>query len=247
MKHTKKQWFINFLLTLIAFCSGTIIAHAETLPSGMVIGDDAGIYATQEGAYFIDLVNIYPGERYTKEITIRSLDVEEPFELGLLVDPLTSEGIIDLNKVITLTLTLDGEEIYQGPILGNGEFDWTLQPLDLGTCSFGTDKILIAEFNISPELTNEDYLQASKMTYQWTFVAIRNGVEPPPESSSEDPEPSTDSSSTSTIPSTSSSIATGKPLPNTGEDRRAAIYKMIIGCLLVIIVWLLWKRKEEGR
>lgn len=256
---------------LLSFGNAVVSEAANTLPPGLVIGDSEGIYATSEGEYFVDIGGLLPGETYKKEITIRSLDLEEPFSLGLLAEEVSTKGSIDWKKHITLVLTLDGEEIYQGPLLGNGEFDWTKTPLELGVCKYGTDKILQATFTTNSALTNEDYREESQLEFYWTFIGTRDQpteptnpteptkpTEPTRPSESREPTEST-SSSDSTVPTESSDSGSGrgvlpgtggptgsptsrKFLPQTGEQ---VVYMFLSGLLLVLIVLFLWKKRRE--
>ena len=245
---------LSCLLGLSFLLGSSLAAEAvSTLPPGVVIGDAEGIYATSEGEYYIDLVDILPGESYKKDITIRSLDLEEPFSLGLLVEEVSSSGSVLWKDHITLTLVLDGKEIYQGPLLGNGEFDWSKTPLELGVCKYGTDKILQATFTLDSHLTSEDLREQSKVEFYWTFVGTKDQQPIKPT------EPSTSDSSTPTVPSDSSSGAgrgtlpaagggtpsvpsSGKRLPQTGEQ---VVYMFLTGMLLVLIVLFLWKKRRE--
>ena len=203
-----------------------VTCASQSLPDGVVIGDEAGISASSEGEYYVDLPKVLPGESYEKTITIRSLDIKEPFELGLLSNPKSSKGPIDFNKHILLTLTLENKEIYKGSLLGNGQFDWSIQPLVIGTCKYGEDQILKARFDIDKTLTNEDYKEDSQLLYHWTFVATKNQVKP--------------SNSTPKV----TEKKTGK-LPMTGEEIRNLIYKILSGLLLFLIAILLWKKKKD--
>lgn len=233
------------------FCGAWPAQAVKALPPGMVIGDSDGMYATSEGEYYIDLVDILPGDVYEKEITIRSLDLEEPFSLGMLVEEIESKGSLNWKNHITLTLNLDGEEIYRGPLLGDDSRDWTKTPLKLGVCKYGTDKIMKATFTIDPTLTNKDFREKSTLNFIWTFVGTKDQPEPP--GSSEPPEPS------EPVPSTSSerpqlpqsqgtskdSPASVRRLPQTGEQ---LVYQFLSGLLLVLIALFLWrKRREEER
>lgn len=212
----------------ITFTSGTLLAVArQTLPPGVVIGDETGISASSEGEYYVDLPNVLPGESYEKTITIRSLDVQEPFELGILVTPESTKGVIDFDKQIILTLSLDGKQLYQGPLLGNGEFDWTVQPLIIGTCEYGKDQILTATFEVDKDLTLADYKEESQLLYHWTFVATKNQ----PETSE-----------------TTNSPGKDKPkgmFPMTGEEIKNLLYKTLAGLLLMLIAILLWKKRKD--
>lgn len=235
----RKRLLVLFLYSLlsifITFTSGTLLAIAnQTLPPGVVIGDETGISASSEGEYYVDLPNVLPGESYEKTITIRGMDIKEPFEVGILVTPDATKGVIDFNKLITLTLSIDGKKLYQGPLLGNGEFDWTLQPLILGTCEYGKDQILTAVFEVDKNLTLADYKEESQLLYHWTFVATKN-------------QPKTSDTKDSSAASLDKSKSKGM-FPMTGEEIKNLIYKTLAGLLLILIAILLWKkRKEEKR
>ncbi len=211
---------------------------AKALPPGMVIGDSEGMYATSEGEYYIDLVDILPGDVYRKEITIRSLDLEEPFSLGMLVEEIESTGSVDWKKHITITLTLDGKQLYRGPILGDNQKDWSKVPLELGVCKYGTDKLLTAEFTVDSQLTNENLRENSTLNFYWTFVGTKD--QPTEPSVSEEPKPSGDRP---VLPKTEPTVQlSGKRLPQTGEH---IVYKFLSGLLLVLISLFLWKKRRE--
>lgn len=249
---------LGCFIFLLSFGRAVVSEAANTLPPGMVIGDSEGIYATTEGEYYIDLVDILPGESYKKEITIRSLDLEEPFSLGLLVEEVSSAGSVFWKEHITLTLTLDGKELYQGPILGDGSFDWSKTPLEIGVCKYGTDQLLIATFTLDSHLTNEDLRDQSSLEFYWTFVGTKDHpkepVKPTEPSTSTEPttfsDPSVPPSSSGTgkgnLPgtggSTPSTASSGKRLPQTGEQ---VVYMFLTGLLLILIVLFLWKKRRE--
>lgn len=231
--------FLTLLLCLVAgFGCGRICDAVQTLPPGLVIGDSEGIYASSEGEYGIDLDNLLPGDTHEKEITIRSLDLEEPFSLGLLVEPIASEGPLALEEHIEMTLTLDDEEIYQGPLLGDGSFDWTKTPLELGVCKYGTDKLLRATFVIDKTLSSEQFSESSELTFYWTFVGTKDqkplpSSEPPADPPEEPKQPA---------PAASPPERVVKRLPQTGEQ---LVYMFMSGLLLVLIALFLWKKRRE--
>lgn len=254
----KLRILVNGLLCLLFFFGGSPLVHAvKALPPGMVIGDSDGLYANSEGEYYIDLENVLPGEVYEKEITIRSLDLEEPFSLGMLAEEVESSGSVDWKNHITLTLVLDGEEVYHGPLLGDSSRDWTKTPLELGVCKYGTDKILKATFKIDSALTNEDLREQSNLDFYWTFVGTRDQPKEPtkPTDSTEPPAPSdsspgsSDSSGTRQggLPDAGGATPTsvsgaGKRLPQTGEE---LVYMFLSGMLLILIALFLWKKRRE--
>ena len=249
----KLMTILGILVCLfIGFGEKDIVEAAKALPPGMVIGDSDGMYATSEGEYYIDLIGILPGEVYEKEITIRSLDLEEPFSLGMLVEEIESSGSVDWKNHITLTLVLDGKEIYQGPLLGDDSKDWSKTPLELGVCTYGTDKIMHATFTIDSSLTNENLSEKSTLNFIWNFVGTKDQspaptppTKPtkPTEPSTEPTVPSTPPSSSDQLPATGQGIPTArKLLPQTGEE---LVYLFLTGLLLVLIVLFLWKKRQE--
>ena len=230
----KLKAILGILLCLLACFGGLHAAEAaQALPPGMVIGDSDGVYATSEGEYYVDLVDILPGDTYTKEVTIRSLDLEEPFSLGLLVEEIDSTGSVDWKEHITMTLTLDDKEIYQGPILGDGETDWTKTPLD-------------------SSLTNEDLRDDSILNFYWTFVGTKDQKPTEPTEPTEPSEPTVPSEPTTPsgsgdLPKTGGGTASGtsgsgKRLPQTGEQ---LVYQFLSGLLLVLLALFLWKKRRE--
>lgn len=238
-------WFI------VGLGFGMVSFAAETLPPGVVIGDAEGVYASSEGEYYIDLDNILPGEVYEKEITIRSLDVEEPFSLGLLVEPVSSTGSIKWEDHIDLTLTLDGKELYQGPLLGDGSFDWVKTPLVLGVCEYGSDQIMEAVFTVDKNLSLEEFKEDSELKFYWSFVATKDQpvdpVTPTTPTTSSEPDPVTTEPSRPSLPSAAGTTpvapaGSGKRLPQTGEQ---LVYMFMSGLLLILIALFLWKKRRE--
>ncbi|MGG5314922.1 LPXTG cell wall anchor domain-containing protein [Enterococcus sp. AZ072] len=247
--------FSSILCFCFFFCGMPTVQAAKALPPGMVIGDSDGMYATSEGEYYIDLVGILPGDIFEKEITIRSLDLEAPFSLGMLVEEIDSSGSVDWKNHIMMTLALDGKEIYHGPLLGDASRDWSKTPLELGVCTYGTDKIMHATFTIDSSLTNEDLNAQSTLNFSWNFVGTKDQpteptkptepTEPtkPTEPSTEPTIPSTSTSSSGTLPATGQGTPTAhKLLPQTGEE---LVYLFLTGLLLVLIVLFLWKKRQE--
>lgn len=198
---------------------------ASELPPGLVIGDSQGVYANDDGEYFIDIKNILPGEKYSKEITLRNTDEKEPFELGILASELSQSGSIDFKECLTLTLVLDDKKIYQGKILGEDKDNWTQKALSLGSFSYGIDKILKVIIKVDSTLSNEDFKKGSECKFKWEFVATRNQkpIEPK-EENKEKP---------------------GFSLPKTGEEWKNALYKICSGLLILLVVLLLWKHKKN--
>lgn len=241
-KHFAK--IVCVLIAIFGFSQASIGYAAEELPPGMVIGDEKGLFATPEGDYYIDMPNVMPGDVYKKTIMIRSLDLEEPYSLDLRVDPVDSTGPIDFNKSMSMTLTLDDKEIYSGPLLGNGEFDWTKTPLDLGICKYGTDKVLKATFKMDKSLTGDDFKEPSEFKFKWTFVATRDQKPTTPKEPSKEQPKLPDTQGPKEERSFIEELIR-KNLPQTGEDWRDALYKTLSGLLLVLIAALLWKKKKD--
>lgn len=219
------SWMVRVTFILMAGLFGTT-SFASELPRGLVIADNEGIAVQTNGQYFIDITDILPGETYTKEITFRNTDKDDPFELGLRVHPKESTGSINWNDHVTMTLNMDGKELYKGKLLGNGQKDWTKEFLSLGSFSYGSDKVLKVTFEVDSNLTNKDFAEKNRFLYEWEFVATRNGEPVKPEPKNKE-----------------KSLF---KLPQTGEEWSAFLYQVLAGLLLLLIVLLLWKKKRQA-
>ena len=224
MNLTKVKWMLIILTGVLGSLIFSVNSLASTLPYGTVITDSKGVTIGTDGVYNIDITNVKPGKTYTKEITLRSSGKVEPYDMVLRAEKVSSKGKIDWNKHANLTLHLDGKQIYDGPILGNGKIDWSNVGVSFGGFEYATEKVLKASIKIDDSLTNEDFKEVNQLLYKWTFIATRNGKEI---------EPGKDK---------------GKEffsLPKTGEEWREFIYKMIVGLLLLLIVLLSWKNRRR--
>lgn len=208
------------------FCNSSL---AAALPYGTIITDEKGVTLESDGNYFIDIPNALPGESYEKKLTIRSAQKIEPYDLSLKVKKIESSGKIDWNEYVRLTLTLDGKEVYRGKILGADKKDWSLEELPLGQFEYGTERELIARFDIDKTLTNEDFSERNTLLYNWIFIATRKGI------------PIDDGEAAE------SHLKKFFRLPQTGEEWREFIYLLIAGILLIVLLIIWWgnRRKEK--
>lgn len=214
---------ILFLLINIYFFSSSSLAAA--LPYGSIITDNKGLTLESDGKYLVDIENALPGETYKKEFMIRSSEKIDPYDLSLRVKKVESHGNIDWNDHVLLTLTLDGKQIYQGKLLGDGKKDWSKEDLLLGKFEYGTERKLVAKFEIDKTLTNEDFSKVNTLLYNWQFIATRKGV-PIEDSKKKD--------------------APFLRLPQTGEEWREFIYQAIAGILLILLAILIWKNRRKN-
>lgn len=133
----------------------SLTAFAETsLPDGAVKGlperlaalDDEGNPVNSEtGEYFFHVENMEFGETYTKSIQLINLREDYTYHIHFYVEPLTKEGIIDLELGCECRFLLDGEEFYKGTVFGDGNIDLTTDHFDCGSYAPGESHTLKAE------------------------------------------------------------------------------------------------------
>lgn len=259
-----------FLMVLgFLFFTGEVVQGTTSLPPNLIIGDTEGFYVDEKGEYFIHMEDIMPGDVFTKEIVIRNVDKKEGFDVRIQVRNGESSGPIDFRKVVEVELTLDGKPIYKGGILGNDEFDWTKDQLELGHYSSGDEQLLQATFTVSSELGLEDYQKPSEYEFYWNFIA-KEGTGTIPSTSDSSTNSSDDSSasgsqdSSTSDTSTSSSDGSGstttsssyagpgnkKPskfLPQTGEEWENLLYRVCAGLFISVIIVLIIGKKRQQR
>ncbi|MCL1798761.1 MAG: hypothetical protein FWG23_03365 [Eggerthellaceae bacterium] len=171
-----------------AVFSGTAVAWAaETgLPPGALIGDEDGITVGADGAYLIDWDGIEAGDVLTKTLTLSNIGAE-PFWLTMSGAPLEESGPLHLLDEVALTLTLDGEVIYEGRVRGTDGEGMVGRALPLGLYASGDARTLEATLRASASMARPS--GASEAFFRWDFVATREEPPPPPPPPGEPPPP----------------------------------------------------------
>ncbi|MGL4608017.1 MAG: hypothetical protein ACRCU3_11195 [Eubacteriaceae bacterium] len=151
----------------IIFASSAL-AGTTNLPEGFLIGDKNGLTVTKDGNYFFNLTSIKPGDEIKRSLMIKNENVEEGFDLALLIEPISKTGTIDLTKELTLTLVLDGQEIYHGSVSGDQGEALIL----LGGYQSNEGGMLDISLKMSESIENWDYYSGKSVAeVQWTFQA----------------------------------------------------------------------------
>lgn len=187
MYHIKKMALSAlFACIILATFSGTAALAATTtnLPASFLIGDQDGISVTYDGYYYINAVDLMPGDVITKKLTIQNLEHDSnPFMLYMTAEPLETNGPIDLLNAVHLTLKLDGREIYSGRIRGDEGFDMIQNALDLGTYATGDTSVM--EITLKVDDNMQLSYEESEADIAWHFYAIRDEYYDPPKTGDE--------------------------------------------------------------
>lgn len=225
MKKSCMQVCVWFVICLSVFWSQSVHATEGTtlLPSEILIGDDTGVKAQQNGNYFLHIQDIAPGKPVHKKITIVSTTKNKQYRLTLsMEDKVSEERALDLSEKVEMTLTYDGKVIFQGLLSGKGttqDLRNSEEALDLGVFSGGDTKMLEAVFEIDGEkYTNDDFSKKSVFENSWKFKAVQ--VVP------EDDAPFW-------------------RFPQTGEEWRSTLLFASIGLFFVLLALLIFKYKQK--
>lgn len=232
MYQTMSRLSIGLGVILILLIGGRPVQGAS-LPPGLVIGDSDGFSITSEGAYFIELENVMPGDSFTKDISIRNVSMKEGFELTLLAKKGTGSGPIDFTKVVDVVLVQDDKTLYDGGLLGNESIDWTKSPLVLGYYTSGAESNLTVTFTVSSQLGKDDYKLPSDYKFQWVFSATAK--------------PKAPGESEPKLISADTKGKVIKYLPKTGEEWEQLLYKVCAGLFIIVIALLLKKRHDNEK
>ncbi len=144
-----KLWAAIFAaVTALTMC---LTVNAAELESGSVVGfperiavlDDDGGSVSDNGEYFFEVDNMQPGKTYTKKIQIMNLFEDKAFRVYFKAESVSKKGEIDLEKECTCTITLDGEQIYQGSVTGEGTPNINEKAIDLGLYEPGSSSHLV--------------------------------------------------------------------------------------------------------
>lgn len=217
---------------LIIFTGFGLSANAaESLPPGLVIADENGIHANEKGKYFIEHNEIKPELTFERAIMISNYGIEEkPYRLSLRFsegdDNHSSfkEGKIDLNRAISVTMTMNGKTLYAGDLIGNGLPDAKNKAIDLGTFKPGQTETLNVNFFVRND-SDDDWSEISQSDFYWVFYASEDTKLQP------DPKPS-------------------KPFgifPQTGEDLRNVLLGFILGLLFISLVIVVTIKRNRNR
>ena len=213
-----------FLIICILFIN-PVSSFANSLPSGFLIGDEQGIKVEKNGKYFIEVNDVMPGKKWTKKISLVNLEDKDNYSLTMDISEPKTKGKIDLSKEIDMELIYDGKTLYKGPLLGtNDQMDLQNELLDLGSFEPGTSRTLIANFSVSPELTETDFSVKNMVEIDWTFYAIKTKNEVPGQSTSKK-----------------------GVFPNTGEEIKRMLLFFCIGLYFILTAVLIFKKQHDQK
>lgn len=129
------QLFVVALLSNFmpcAFADELPKGFVEGLPEKLVVLDDSGQSVSDNGDYFFLVEDMEPNVTYTKNIQIMNLREDKSYRITFSVQPLSRNGEIDLENECECVISLDGSQIYNGKVTGEGTPDIRETPLDLG-------------------------------------------------------------------------------------------------------------------
>ena len=236
---------MKMMMSVLAICviaaahCAAALAAVGNLPDSFLIADEDGISVNNEGEYFLHSSNLLPGDVITRTLTLRNLELGEPFRLHMLGESPTSSGTVDWLDNLHLQITLDGREVYAGRLRGDGADTRTMQGngvnlvtdgLDLGVFEKGDYGVLV--FTVTADaghMSTRDLTESSTANIGWSFSATRDTkVEPTDPVNPMKPEPQS---------ITPNPVAPKPDAPKTGDVVRGGIYILIISLGVLCVVF----------
>lgn len=133
---------------IAALCSSFLLfsvpaqtSAAVQLPDGAVKGlpsdltamdSDGNVVSSSTGEYFFHVEDMTYGETYTKDVQLMNLREDKAYHIYFYVEPVSQNGEIDLEEEVECTMSLDGEQFFEGNVNGKGNIDLTQEIQDLG-------------------------------------------------------------------------------------------------------------------
>ena len=136
------------------------------LPSGLTILDSDGNDVPEDGIYYFHVVEMNPGETYTKEISVMNLrDDGKSYHIYFYMEPVSNKDDgIDLLVNCREEISLNGQTFYAGNVWGDPEEGYAKvtkdHPYDLGLYEVGDTRTFTASITWngmigSPDLDRE--------------------------------------------------------------------------------------------
>ncbi|MBP1042330.1 hypothetical protein I6N95_15020 [Vagococcus sp. BWB3-3] len=220
MSIKKLSLIVSMLLGFLLV--GVPISHADNLPSGMLIGDSEGISVDGTGAYYIQKEELMPGDTFSKEIKLMNTEKNDrPYVLEMEMSPNQTKGVINFQEAIQVVMSLDGKEVYRGNLIGNGSPNYENKRLALGTYAYGDYATLTVEFEVASDLDESLWQTKSEATINWVFIATKK------------------------VEDKKKPIKKPGLLPQTGEEWRSLIYKIITGIFIIVVILLVVKKRRD--
>lgn len=140
-----------------------------------IIGNDLGLEVIPSGTKLFDLTNLNPGDKDEEKVDIKN-NHTLPFEVFMRAErtsPQPEMGEADLFEQLIVTVYLDGEKIYTGPMK-----DYAISSISLGNFNPNVEKELKAVVHLpGPETGNE--FQNKNVDVKWIFTATAKATEDP--------------------------------------------------------------------
>ncbi|MGL5378346.1 hypothetical protein [Clostridium sp.] len=156
-------------LTVTIFYSSV---NAEPLPNKFLIVDDNGISAdTSNGEYYVKIDDMLPGEEYTNKIHLSNLSLDSNLNLYMRMEPVESRGDVDLFELVTITLSIDDNELYKGSPNGFGSIDMQSKVKEIGSFKPGEEKVMYVTAMLDSDMNGE---YNGDIDFKWVFSAVKN-------------------------------------------------------------------------
>jgi hypothetical protein len=136
-----KAFIAALCSSFLLFASSAQTFAAVQLPDGAVKGlpsdltamdSDGNVVSSSTGEYFFHVEDMVYGETYTKDVQLMNLRQDKAYHIYFYVEPVSKNGEIDLEEEVDCTMSLDGQQFFEGNVNGKGNIDLTQEVKDLG-------------------------------------------------------------------------------------------------------------------
>ena len=155
------------LLCIIMLDIGSASAQTEEVE---IVGNASGLVLLPPSSKLFNIGNLHPGDKITKTLKI-SNKYSRPYTLYMRAERIgEEEEENDLLNELQLTITYNGDVIYEGSATGTSEGGSITQNISLGKINPNQSYELIATISLNGPNTCNEY-QGKEAQVKWIFTA----------------------------------------------------------------------------
>lgn len=172
IKKVKKIIFFIVVVIVIQLTISSNRVNAASLPNKFLIVDDKGISVdTSNGTYYVKIDDMLPGEEYINKIYLSNLSLDSNFNLYMRMEPVKSDGDVDLFELVTITISINDKELYSGSPNGLGSIDMQSEVKEIGSFKPGEEKVMYMTAKLDSSMNG---VYNGNIDFKWIFSAVKN-------------------------------------------------------------------------
>lgn len=219
----------------------------EGISKGLYVMDEDGNSVSESGEYFVSIDDMQPCVTYTKTLSLQNF-VENTYTLTMAAESVSKSGNLDLEENTNVKIYLDGEELYDGLVTGEGNVSMTDgNVLDLGELASGESKEMQIEIYWDgsgfEDIEGDSY--EGEVQFKWIFEAAMKEETTETTTTTNTTTTITNGSTTTTTVNANSTSADNESVVNTGSQMFTVAIAVLFLVLLVLAFLAMFSRFKK--